>query len=986
MAELVIHALGSPSVELHGNAISVDTRKAIALLVYLALERQSRSRDSLAALLWPEYDQARSRAALRRTLSVLHKALDGQYLAIDRDQVTLEVSDAIWVDALEFRRLLAMRRTHGHAEKEVCAACLAPLRSAIDLYSDDFLSGFSLRDSLPFEEWESGQLQALRDELDAALAALTRCYILIGELRDAITVGRRWLAIDPLNEQAHRLLMRLYEWTGQSSAAERQYRECVRILERELGAAPLAVTARLFEAIRAHRLPGPPAPQDRDSTPSSPLVAEESAGDATPPTPTPLPAAAPPLIGRADELRAAIDAFTASAHAGQVIVIEGEAGIGKTRLANELVAYARRCGSVVGVARCYEGEAALAYSAAVALLRAIVGSEPAARLSALPDIWLGEASRLAPELLTTRAGVAAPGPLESPGAQNRFFEGLRETLIAACATGQPPGLLLLDDAQWADDASLDALSYLMRRIERQPVCVALTWRSDSVDTRHRLRGLLAETQRRGYARHIELQRLGADAVALWLRQCLGQGYKRATPDLAERLYAETEGLPFFISEYVMALANRGENGAEWVAPVGVSDLLRSRLRSLSETGWQTLTTAAALGRSFDFDLVRVVSGRSEEETAEALEELSARGLIREAPDTRPGEITYDFTHDKLRSLVYDDTSQGRRRLLHRRAAEALLEQGRRLRQSGERAARIAQHFEAAGDDAAAGRQHALAGGRARELYAHADAIWHFERALTLGHPDSLALRESIGDAYTHQGDYLSALTNYSQSAADAHGGDLGRIEHKIGVVHGRRGAWEEAQGFFAAAIAALGEGAGSQTEGEQARIYADWSLTARNLGQLPQAEEYAQRALTLASTGNDPIALAHALNILGALATSQGEIEKAIRILEESVSLAERLGDPAIRAAALNNLSLALQADNHYERALPLVEEALALSVAQGDRHHEAALHNNIADLLRAIGQVDDAMAHLKQAVTIYAEIGVEAGAIQPGIWKLVDW
>ncbi len=986
MAELVVHALGSPSAELHGNAISVDTRKAIALLVYLALEGQPRSRDSLAALLWPEYDQTRSRAALRRTISVLHKALDGHYLAIEREQVALKSSDAIWVDALEFRRLLAMRRTHGHAEKEVCAACLTPLRSAIDLYRDDFLSGFALRDSLPFEEWESSQRQSLRDELDAALAALTRCYILTGELRKAITVGRRWLTLDPLNEQAHRLLMRLYEWTGQSSAAERQYRECVRILERELGAAPLAVTTRLFEAIRAHRLPGPPAPPDRDSAPSLPLIAEESAGINALSTSTPLPATAPPLIGRSEELRAVIDAFTSSAHTGQVIVIEGEAGIGKTRLANELVAYARRCGSVVGVARCYEGEAALAYSAAVALLRAIVGSEPATRLSTLPDIWLGEASRLAPELLTTRAGVAAPGPLESPGAQNRFFEGLRETLIAACATGQPPGLLLLDDAQWADDASLDALSYLIRRIERQPVCVALTWRSDSVDTRHRLRGLLAETQRQGYATHIELQRLDADAVALWLRQCLGQGYEQTTPDLAERLHAETEGLPFFISEYVMALASRGENGNEWVAPVGVSDLLRSRLRSLSETGWQTLTTAAALGRSFDFDMVRVVSGRSEEETAEALEELSSCGLIREAPDTRPGEITYDFTHDKLRSMVYDDTSQGRRRLLHRRAAEALLEQGRRLRQSGERAARIAQHFEAAGDAAAAGRQHALAGARARELYAHTDAIGHFERAIALGHPDTLELREAIGDASTHLGDYLRALTNYARAAAEAHGGDLGRIEHKIGVVHGRRGAWEEAQNYFAAAIAAFGEDSGSQAEGEQARIYADWSLTARNLGHLQQAEEYAQHALTLASTGDDPLALAQAQNILGALATTQGEIEKALHLLKESVALAERLGDPAILAAALNNLALAMQADNQCARALPLAEQALALSVAQGDRHHEAALHNNIADLLRAIGQVDDAMAHLKQAVSIYAEIGVEAGSIQPGIWKLVDW
>lgn len=985
MPDLVIHTLGTPGAELRERAISVDTRKAIALLIYLALEGQTRSRDALAALLWPEHDQARARAALRRTISVLHKALEGRYLGIEREQVTLTDIDDIWVDALEFRRLLASRRAHGHAEREVCAACLDPLRRATDLYRDDFLSGFALRDSLSFEEWESTQRQALRDDLSSALAALTRCYILVGELREAITVGRRWLALDPLNEQAHRLLMRLFDWTGQAQAADRQYRECARILEHELGAAPLEATTRLYEAIRAHRAAGPPTPVGRDT---SLTLAEpaSAAGAARQPAPVQS-VAAPPLIGRSEEWRAALDAYAASAHAGRFIVIEGEAGIGKTRLANELVEHARRAGSVVGLARCYEGEATLAYAAATALLRSVVGSELDSRLRDLPDIWLGEAARLAPELLATRATVAAPGPLETPGAQGRFFEGLRETMIAACATGHPPGLLLLDDAQWADGASLDALTYLIRRIERQPICVVVTWRSDSVGARDRLRGLLAELQRRGRASHIALRRLDADAVAEWLRQGLDAGDSRATPALAARLFAETEGLPFFVAEYVRALASGEATGeAPLAEPLAVSDLLRSRVRSLSETGWQTLTTAAILGRSFDFDTVHVVSGRAEEETAASLEELLTRGLIREAPDTRPDEISYDFTHDKLRALVYDETSLARRRLLHRRAAEAALEQGRRDGHSAERAARVAQHLEAAGDLAGAARQHAQAGARAGHLYAHADAIRHLERALELGHPDVAALREAIGDAYMQLGDYTRAIASYAPLVATLQGADLARLEHKIGEVYGRRGVWESAQERFAAAVAAIDGLAGAGINGQRARVYADWSLTARNLGRLQQAQEYAQRALTLATEGGDEHALAQARNILGALATSQGQTAAAITYLEESLRLAERLGDEAIRAAALNNLALALQAEGQNERALPLAEAALALSVSQGDRHHEAALHNNIADLLRATGHIDEAMAHLKQAISIYAEIGVEAGDIQPGVWKLVDW
>ncbi len=994
MPELVICSLGPLSIEYQGSALNVDTRKASALLIYLAIEAQPRSRDAIATLLWPEYDQTRARAALRRTLSVLHKALGGHYLSIERERLALEGPTPPWVDALEFRRLLALRHDHPHAEKEVCPACLEPLKQAVALYRDDFLSGFTLRDSETFEEWQLGQRQALRDELAIALAALTRCYILVGELTEAIVVGRRWLALDPLNEQANRFLMRLYDWTGQRAAALRQYRECAQTLDRELGTPPLAVTTRLYEAIRAHRAPGPPeAVADPNATVTS--HAEQSIERDAAPT-QPAQASHPtgvsaPLIGRDAERAAALGAFEASAHAAQVLVIEGEAGIGKTRLADELIAHARQRGAVVGVARCYQGESTLAYTAIVALLRSVMGNDPATRLHDLPDIWLSEASRLAPELTAVRAAIPAPAPLDTPGAQSRFFAGLRETLIAACATGTPPGLLLVDDAQWADEASLDALTYLARRLEWQPICLLLTWRSDAVDTRHRLWRLLAETQRQGGATHISLRRLGEDDVRTWLRHDLGAAHEQRAPELAARLYQETEGLPFFIAQYVMALTSGAVSaaGETWVAPVGVHDLLQSRLSALSETAWQALTTAATLGRSFDLDTVREVSGRSEEETTAALDELLAHGLIREAPDTRQDEISYDFTHDKLRALVYDETSLARKRLLHRRAAEALVGASRRQRQGAERAAQIAQHYAAAGDNASAAEQHTIAGGRARELYAHVDAIWHFQRALTLGYPDVAQLHEAIGDAYTLQGDYTQALASYSEAASHAHTEALARVLHRIGGVHGRRGEWAAAQGYFQGAVDALHAATEAETpsaQGELARIHADWSLTARHLDEPEQARIHAERALELATTAADLHALAQAHNILGALANSQGEPEAALRHLEESLALAERLGDAATRAAALNNLALALKGMGQIDRALPLAEAALALSVTQGDRHHEAALHNNVADLLHESGHVEDAMAHIKQAVSIYAEIGVEAGAVQPGIWKMVDW
>ena len=209
------------------------------------------------------------------------------------------------------------------------------------------------------------------------------------------------------------------------------------------------------------------------------------------------------------------------------------------------------------------------------------------------------------------------------------------------------------------------------------------------------------------------------------------------------------------------------------------------------------------------------------------------------------------------------------------------------------------------------------------------------------------------------------------------------MEHKLGTVYERRGAWEQAESHYEAALRVLGE-AGSVNE--RAKLYADWSLTAYRQGQIGKALELARQALNLAETAHDTLALAQVHNILGILASKQGDLEEARRHLEESLRLAEDLHEPGIYTAALNNLAQACNAEGEIDRAITLTEKALALSLSQGDRPHEAALHSKMADLLHAQDRSEAAMAHLKQAVSIYAEIGVEAETVQPEIWKLSEW
>ena len=971
MARTTITLLGAPRVEHDGVPVEVDTRKAIALVAYLAVTGRRHTRDALAVLLWPEYNQARSRAALRRTLSALREAREGGWLLVDREGVDL-ACEAVLVDVNRFHGLLAECRGHGHPEAEVCPLCLPPLSEAVAMHRDDFMAGFGLRDSVAFDDWQFFQAEGLRRELAGALERLARGRAALGEWDAAIDAARRWLALDPLHEPAHRLLLALYAWSDRRAAALRQYRECVRILDKELGVAPLEETTGLYRAVQENAPPPPPTISG-----PGPAVPRQ----APPPVEAPVSPSDNPFVGRDREWKELLRAYGEVGPGGRLVVLEGEAGIGKTRLAEEFVAHVVGGGAALVAARCYAGETTLAYGPFVEGISAVLGREGKGRLEGLPSGPLGEAARLLPELSGLLPGLHPLPPLDTPGARSRFYDGVIRALLAVLG-GPPPGVLLLDDLQWADEASLDLLTYLVRRLGDKPLLVLVTWRSEEIPEGHRLRGLLAEARRSGEATVLGLGRLGPGPVRKLVEHALG-GAAEEAGTLASRLGDESEGLPLFLAEYLAAVSEGDlEIGDEsWALPGGVQDLLRSRLRTVGETAGQVLAAAAVVGRSFDFDTVRAASGRGEEETLQSLEELVSRGLIREVGDASSEGPTYDFDHDKLRTLVYEGTGLARRRLLHRRAAAALAGRARG-REAGPLAGQVARHHRLAGQDAAAAGYYRLAGDHARGLYANGDALAHYEEALALGHPDAAALHEAMGDLLTRRGEYGAALGQYELAASgDTPGETVAALEHKIGNVHARRGDRDLARVHYESALAALEESE-AESPGDLARLYADLSLLSHLQNDPEEATGFGHRALALAEEAGDTRARAQAHNILGILS---GDGEAALGHLKESLALAEALGDPESRVAALNNLALALEAGGQTAEATEIVETALELCARLGDRHREAALRNNLADLLHAAGREEESMAQLKRAVEIFAEIG-EGDGLRPEIWKLVEW
>ena len=922
-----ITLLGPPRVEVDGRRVGFDTRKAMALLAYLALSELPRPRDLLADLLWEEGDTQHARGALRRTLSAIRAGVAADLIEADRSTVALRRGPDVVVDVRSMRHAVA----DGDLERGAA------------LHGGSFLEGLVIPGAPAFEDWQQTTAESLRSEHGSLLRRLVALREGSSDLAGALEAARQWLALDELHEPAHQTLIRLTAACGDRSGALTRYRDCVRILDQELGVPPLAETTALYEAVRNTRVQVP-------SPPSAPPSG----------SPRPDRRAGTPLVGREAVLRALLEAHRDAARQGRVVVIEGEAGIGKTRLAEELLTLVGVGDTVTLTGRAFEEEAALSFAPVVQALRSrlLRDGRWSERLS---DNARQAAGRLLPELLEGRRPSSVDAG--APGAEERFFAGVWETLVAAVTAGGTPsggdaGVFVLDDAQWADDATMALLAYGSRRLRERPLLLVLTWRTPS---ERPLRRVLAELERSGEAVVHTLDRLeltDVDAVARAVRP------DACDPEHVRRLFAESEGLPFLVVEYLQVLDASSVSSDEWSLPTGARDLMRARLGQVSEVGRQLLAAAAVIGRSFDADGVRLTSGRAEEEVVTGLEELAGHGLIRE------GGQEYDFSHETLRALVHADMSLARRRLLHRRAAQVSTDP-----------ASQARHLQLAGDAEAAAAAHVRAAAQARSVFANAEALAHLDAALALGHPQPAVLEVEAGELLTLRGDYPAAVASLERAAATADPLLLATIEHRLGQVHHRSGSWALAEAHLTEALTAVAPG----EDGRRARIAADLSLTVLSAGDSRRAAVLAADALASAESAADLHALAQANNLLGLLASRAGATEQAVGHLEASLALAEEVGDHAAQVAALNNLALAYRDGGAGDAAVEHVRHALRLCTEQGDRHREAALHNNLADLLHARGDTEEAMDHLKLAVATFADVGAVADE-QAEIWKLVQW
>jgi len=640
MARLTLRLFGGLHARCGDRNLKFPTRKAQALLAYLAVRGgQDCVRSKLAAMFWGGAGKEQARQSLRQSLSALRSVLSAVQpgiLQIESDRVTLDQS-SIDVDVTEFERLVSRGSPRD-------------LEQAAVLYVGDLLDGVDVSEE-SFEDWLRSERARLRETAVHVLTRLVPYQARSGSPASAIQTAVRLLALDPLREEIHRTLMRLYARQGRLGDALRQYQACVSVLRAELGVEPGEETRRVYREIVPRRRAIVSTRQPRARARAA---ARESSGSV--PGPGPLPA----LIDRQKELAALREvlgrAFTGR---GGTTVILGEAGIGKTRLAEELVRETQRRGGGVLIGHAYETERTLPFAPWVEVLRAglrIYDEEGPPRPN---PVWQGELAKLMPELGEPRGAAVSGSPL-------RVFEAVGHFLrdVVSCR----PLLLVLENLQWADETSLRLFSFLARRIDSWPVLMVGIARTEELGESTALRRLLQESDGRSGLRQLSLGALSRADTAALVQALAGHDIDAtAAARLANQVWLMSEGNPFMVAESMRALET-GEIASvhgRLPLPQRVLEVVSRRLERLSPRARHVAAAAATIGGQFDFALLERAAALGEFQTTVGVEELVRKGVIHGIRDR------FDFSHDTIRKVAVSQISSHRRKALHRRIATAM---------------------------------------------------------------------------------------------------------------------------------------------------------------------------------------------------------------------------------------------------------------------------------------------------------------------------
>ena len=788
----------------------------------------------------------------------------------------------------------------------------------------------------------------------------------------------------------------------------------------------------------ADRLPLDTAPNDGpNGAPGAGSAASPGAASPAAAWPaTPSPAAAPPaaateiapFVGR----RAEYDLLTGlvtglAAGAGGAVLIEGEAGVGKSRLLREVARHAQGLEATVLATKCYEFERSMPYQPVIDLLTRTLARMPADALGSVAPVALAELAALVPEIGERHPNLPRLSNDFPQARQARLARSVGQLLEAAVGAGG--GVLIVDDIQWADAASAQVLHQLARHAPGRPLLAIYAYRDEDADSDETLARLIESLCRDAGARRVHLERFDpAESAALVAALA---DHATADPELVARLHRETQGNPFFLTSILQSLAageaagagpaEAGTGETEGLLPDALRNAVRARLAHVPKPFRAVLETGAVLGRHFDFDTLLEVTREPEDRLLEAVEALVRRHLLREEPEGG----AYDFSHDKVREVVLREIGGARRRTLHLAVAEVL--ERRAEGEAPERAAQLAEHYERAHAWPNALHYLLLAGERSQALFAMRDALHWFDRAAALceaqpaacGADRLLAIHQRRGAARAQAGQTQGAVEDIRRVVEAARA--RGERDHtrdalvQLGMAYRRADAYDDATACLSEALA---ESQATHDDHQAADTLYHLGTVAWSTGRNDRAIEFHRQAVELCERhGYSDLVAVQAYHGRGEAHFANAEPAAAIACYTRSLALARAIGDksyesenlmmighacvgtkglgdyPRAQASFIAALSIARAADlqwhlgptllgldhtyactGHYGQAWSGMRKTLGWLEQAGQTRYQLIAHDALAHLLLDLGRDELAVEQLERALAL-------AGATGIGFW-----
>ncbi len=664
--------------------------KVLALLTYLVLEPGPHSREELAGLLWGESPEPEARASLRQAIKHLRDCF-GEIVSCNR--LVIELSQPVRCDVKDFR-----------------ARVTEEPQRALSADIPRFLAGFSIRHAPQFDDWVAATRRELLQQYEYALGTLAREAMGKWRWREAIDLAERWLKLDPLSDEAARLTVEARYLSGDRGAALARFAECRSALSRETGCEPSRALLNLVRRIEA---------------------------DATPPTTRPItdewyaraPSFESSLIGRQAEWATLVKAWkSVDRGAGRIVLLQGEAGIGKSRLAEEFLRWVVAHGGGVLRGHAYDVRG-IPYEPVVEVLRDAL---TAPGLAGTAPEWLTEVTRLIPELRQRFPGLAEPGAPSDSAEGWRLFEGVAQLILALA--GERPLLVSIDDLQWCDSDSCDLIRFLVRRSEQAPILWLGTLSVEELERAAPAARLCRVLRAKTHASVVPLGSLSEDELWQMIREMGHVSTPTGARRFASRIFGVTAGNPFYAIELLKTMFAQGllevdEDSGEWttspssVAGHGrefplsqtVQEVIAERVERLPQQLCDVLISVAVAGAGCRTQVLSHVHGISRLNAAAVADALVDRRLVVEE-----GGV-YRCSHPVIARVVRDGLTASRRTEVHRMLALAL-ERVVVPGEAREAAREIARHADRGGEPGLAYRFALVASEGAIERYAFAEAL------------------------------------------------------------------------------------------------------------------------------------------------------------------------------------------------------------------------------------------------------------------------